>query len=399
MEVSCQFIYTYDDDESGSDTYACHVFDKLISEEKVIKKFNGTHEIRRFEEKELTNDDVNEFQCQDCYIPRVPYGLSMHFKFLKSLRMNSCQLSEIHSCDLRGMENLINLDLSNNFLVFLPGNLLVHTKKLEEINFSNNSIKFIEPEIFHDFHNLRVANFKENSDFDIKFDFWSDFKTFEDFKVAFKEICLTSMEQKLKEENQKIKILRNKPVKELIDEINEILLDDSTTDFTIKVGENNFKVHKLIFMARSKLFAETIRNNPKADQMELKEISKETFEEVLSFVYFDNSPADSANLVEVFSTAGKLEIQGLLELTAKNLMKKIDHENAFDILILSNVYNHDELRMKAFEMIKKMFPGHNLKDDLAKYPGKLIHLMEVREAMEKELEKLELNGKSNETFV
>jgi hypothetical protein len=295
------------------------------------------------------------------------------------------------------MENLQILDFSNNFLTFLPGNLLKFTMKLEEVNFSKNELKFIEPEIFENFNNLRVTNFKENSEFDIKFDFWSDFKTFENFKNIFKEICLTSIDQKLREENLKLKKLRNKPEKELIDEINEILLDDSTTDFVIKISENDFKVHKLIFIARSKLFAETIRNNPKADQMELKEISNETFEEVLSFVYFDNPPSDSANLIEIFSTAGKLEIRGLLELTAKKLIKQISHENAFDILILSNVYEHDELRVKAFEEIKKMFPGHNLKDELAKFPGKLMHLMEVREAMEKEIEKLE--EKSNETFV
>lgn len=400
MEVNCSFVYITDDDENDSDTYACRVFDKIITEEKIIKKFHGTHETRRFEEKELTNDDVTEFQCEECFIPRVPYGISMHFKSLKSLKIISCQLSEIHSCDLRAMENLIFLDLSNNFLTFLPGNLFVHTRKLEEVIFFNNDLKFIEPEIFDDFNDFRVANFKENSDFDIKFDFWSEFKTFEKFKKNFKEICLRSMEQKMREENLKLKKLRNKPEKELIDELNEILLDDSTTDFVIKIGENNFKVHKLIFIARSKLFADTIRNNPKADQMELKEISKETFEEVLSFVYFDKSPDDSSNLVEIFSTAGKLEIRGLLEMTARKLLKKINHENAFDVLILSNVYDHDELRVKSFEMIKEMFPGHNLKDDLAKFPGKLIHLMEVREAMEKELEKLEVNGgKSNETFV
>ena len=56
-------------------------------------------------------------------------------------------------------------------------------------------------------------------------------------------------------------------------------------DFTIKIDEKEFKVHKLILAARSPTIAEMIENNLDANELNLVDLSVEIFEKILEFIY------------------------------------------------------------------------------------------------------------------
>lgn len=62
-------------------------------------------------------------------------------------------------------------------------------------------------------------------------------------------------------------------------------------------------------------------------------------------------PGDNSNLVEIYASSARLEMKELLNMTAGILMEKITLENANVIM----KFGHDELRMKAFEELKKNF--------------------------------------------
>ena len=56
-------------------------------------------------------------------------------------------------------------------------------------------------------------------------------------------------------------------------------------DFSIKIEDREFKVHKFLLAARSPTLAEMIKNNPDADELQLVDISVEIFEKILKYLY------------------------------------------------------------------------------------------------------------------
>lgn len=177
-----------------------------------------------------------------------------------------------------------------------------------------------------------------------------------------------------------------------VDDMKKFLARDEFKDFTIKVGDRDFKVHKFVFVVRSDTFAELIKNNPEAEDLVLEDMSLEVFECIMSYVYTDNLP-ETQNIHEVFAAAGKLKIKGLMNITASKLIKSMDNEKNLEILYkilnFAHKFEHADLRLRAFDGIKKHFPGSQLKDDLARQPEKLKKIIETKLKLEKYLKNLE----------
>ena len=57
---------------------------------------------------------------------------------------------------------------------------------------------------------------------------------------------------------------------------------------------------------------------------------------------------------------------------------------------LAGKFEHEELKLKAFEEIKKHFPGRNLKEELANNKEKLKSLINAKIVLEQQLEDLEI---------
>ncbi|KAG5667557.1 hypothetical protein PVAND_015536 [Polypedilum vanderplanki] len=160
--------------------------------------------------------------------------------------------------------------------------------------------------------------------------------------------------------------------------IEKILNDAEFKDFTINVGESSYKVHKILFAARSATLAEIFKNNPDAQELNLKDTSEITFKAVYDFVYSNQLP-DDVNYLEIFAAASRLKIKELFELAAVCLISNVDERNAFDILLISNKFDHEKLILKAFETIQtKIFPDRKLDIALARYPEKIKQLIIVK---------------------
>lgn len=184
----------------------------------------------------------------------------------------------------------------------------------------------------------------------------------------------------------------NKRLKEsgILADLKKIFHDEAFKDFTVNVNkEKSFKIHKILFAARSSVIADMIRNNPEDFELNLQDIPLPIFEILLHFIYNDSAPDGDDNLIAIYAAAGRLNIQDLKNMTAQKLMDKVDQQNAFRVLELSNKYGNDELRLKAFEEIKKVLSDYKLNDEFSKKPEKIKKLLDMKKKMDEEYAKMQ----------
>lgn len=101
-----------------------------------------------------------------CLMYQMPNSSSIlnHMPNITSLSIEHSGISKIFSEDFVGLSSLKLLNLKNNCIEYLPGDLFEHTPNLEHVWFSDNKIKYIDVEIFdsvpklHAFFILRNTN-------------------------------------------------------------------------------------------------------------------------------------------------------------------------------------------------------------------------------------------------
>lgn len=210
--------------------------------------------------------------------------------------------------------------------------------------------------------------------------------TEEEFVVAENETERLQNRKHGKEHNINDTTSEDQFVATLHKDIENFLTLDEFKDFTIIVDSKEFKVHKLIFMARSPYFAEFIRKNPGEDKLVLTDIQVEIFESILNFVYTDQPPTNAKHARDIFIAAGTLKIESLVKFSAKILIKRMKGEENLKALLenfnLGVNLNYEKLKLMAFEEIKKHFEGRMLRNDLMDDPEKLKKLIEAKELLE-----------------
>jgi hypothetical protein len=222
--------------------------------------------------------------------------------------------------------------------------------------------------------------------------------------------CLKDLrmsKKSLKQENQQLKESKLKLTTELEREklknskiiskhetgifadLQTLIQDDSTKDFQIQIDDREFPIHKFLLAARSPTLAEILRNNPEVENLNLVDISVDIFEVILKFLYTDELPGvDGTNFLQLFAAAGKLKIQELKKYAAMNLIDVINENNAIEAFKLSNKYAHEELKQKAFNEIKKMYPKYEFEDAWASNAEFVITFIEQFKKNEEEIRKL-----------
>ncbi|KAL7013172.1 hypothetical protein ACKWTF_015232 [Chironomus riparius] len=184
------------------------------------------------------------------------------------------------------------------------------------------------------------------------------------------------------------KIIENQQnVENFCADINAFIQDDTNKDFQITIDDHEFPVHKFLLAARSPTLAELLKNNPEVENLNLVDISIETFEIILKFLYTDELPGDDeTNFLHLFAAAGKLKIEKIKKFSAQKLLLKVEAENALELLNLSNKYGHDELKKAAYEEIKKNYPKMVLSDEIVENGEKVEKLVVIIKKIE-EMEK------------
>lgn len=338
MELKCKF---YNCSTIDGKFYNCFIRDQQIPENQEFK-FIGQHEVGK------ANKDVTYAYFNSCTITKVPQGLTKIFPNLKVLSIFYSKLKKISKNDLVEYKNCKMLYFGCNEIEVLPEGLFEGFRNLEGLGFARNKLKVIAPNILDKLDKLKYANFRENINYDKCFSlnpYDNPNATLEDMKFDLRLKCTKHT---------------------LFDDFKAFIQDESKRDFKIIIDNREFMVHKLLLLIRCSTLADIIKIKPHAESLNLVDISVDIFEIILNFLYTDELPNDlDEYMSKLFAAAGRLKIHGLKEFAAFKIIQMINNENVIEILKLSNKYDHEEMRLKAFEALKKKYPEDTFKDELA----------------------------------
>jgi len=415
MALSC----TFEDQEyrDGAILYACKI--KYQSVPSKILKVRGKHLPGK------TNDDVQEIRFVKCNIPVVPAGLTRIFPNMIDLSIWKSNLKFVCNKDLIEYRNLKQLYLYDNKLEFVPGNLFDGFTNLEEVGLNDNKLEMIEPTLLFGLDKLKVIDISDNPRYRKNYSEYNEHDpnaSLEEVRAEIAQVYAENVEEHLilrKEFEEQIAkrgnfdefsdessdsdedddapdtTLRNdqnpdEPQNILFKDIQTFIQTDTFKDFRIQIDDQEFPVHKFLLAARSPTLAEILKNNPEVENLNLVDISVEIFEIILKFLYTDELPGDDGtNFLHLFAAAGKLRIQELKNYAATKLIDNIEEENVLEVLNLSNKYEHEELRQKSFEQIKKNYPKIIFKDKWESETEIVTKIIEVFKKKEEAIKKLE----------
>jgi len=403
MNIECEF-------DTGT-SYRCVVFDKEIPENMKLN-FIGTHYNGR------THNDVKEILFNNCKFTKVPQNLTRSFPNLNKFANYHSNLKNLAKADLKEYKNFTEFYFINNQIEFLPGDLFEDCRNLEKISFGGNRLILVEPNILDGLTKLKSINLNGDTEygcFDSNLIFSGANATLDLIKsglfVKFfkhKEFVIKNFVRKLQmklEESRKLteNLLQNdqnilkpaivaplNPQNVLYNDIKAFIQDENTKDFQIQIENHEFPVHKFLLAARSPTLAKILKKNPEVENLNLVDISVETFVIILKFLYTDELPGDDeTNFLQLFAAAGKLKIEKLKDFAAEQLTNTVDTENALEIFKIACKYGNKELKQKTFKLLKEKYPGSKFKDewiDDAEKVEKLISYLKKMEEMEKSLE-------------
>jgi BTB/POZ domain/Leucine rich repeat len=314
---------------------------------------------------------VRAVEFSDCKLFEVPQSITGTFVYLEVLSIRNCFLKEIDRNQLSNFKHLKQLYIVANELTSLPADLFKDLPNIEAISFYQNKITSVDYKLLEGLNNLKYADFRQNVNINCCYaiapyshpngDYYS--------RISSLSNLITLIEMNSSNMNK-----RRTQGCGLPDDIRKFIAVDKFKDLKIYVANREFKVHKFLMIARSSTLAAMLQDN--SNEIQLTEFSPETFEKVLEFMYNESFPVDDENIVEVYEAAGK------------ELIETINDENALKILFLSCKFSNYDLKMKAFNVIKKMFPDKKFKDELADDPETIKKMLFVREKLEKEFENL-----------
>lgn len=358
MEIKCEF-----EKRQWADSpklYTCKVTSALItSSDTEIKSFIGIHhKIKR-------NEDVKALWIKEAVVEYFPRGLHKIFPNLTAISILNCGLKTICRKDLIGLENIEHLFLGGNILKSLPSNIFMNMPKLRRISFFNNKLEFLSSQFLKPIIDNGLV--------------WLDFESNTNIDVSFGQ----GHPKSLRSLEQLMHIIDSKCGKPLGEEFNftkkmmtgceELWLTGKFSDFIIKCGTREFRVHKWILVNHSPVFAAMFDKDEDSSEMTVEDLSAEAVENFLIYLY-TGEVSFRMNSLEVFALATKLEVSEMKLIAQDIIIDDLDELNAYKIFAFAHKYEAEDLKRFAFNEIKKMFPGTILSSEMK--------LDEVRELIE-----------------
>lgn len=241
--------------------------------------------------------------------------------------------------------------------------LFQYTPNIECISFRDNLIEAIDFRLLNHIKRLKYLNLKNNPGISVKYDALTNKGdvNLDQLQEAIEKCNPTDyVIEEMRKEIAAIKLENanlNKKVENLEKEFKKLKEDPDVGDFTVYVNGKAFYVNKKILVANSPMLAKIIEENPEVDQLELKHVSEDTFSEIFNFMQTKTPPSNAIKLLELFIACARLEIKELMDITAEMLMDKVTLDDAPDIIKLCKKFGYEELKMRAFDEIKKNFYG------------------------------------------
>ena len=152
---------------------------------------------------------------------------------------------------------------------------------------------------------------------------------------------------------------QNLDCKSLADDMQKLMLDSSSSDWTlICEGEEIFS-HQIILGSRSLVFKKMlVEMAPKESctyKSQIVDIDLDTFKALISFIYTDAVNLENENIERLFVAADKYEMPKLHEKCELAIVEKLNVENSAEYFLLSYLHGGEQLKEKSMEIISKNF--------------------------------------------
>lgn len=136
------------------------------------------------------------------------------------------------------------------------------------------------------------------------------------------------------------------------------LESDELKDVKFQIDGKLLKAHKSVLAARSPVFKKMFLTNmkeSKSNEVVISDISHDTFDEMLFFIYTGKVSSNFHIVVmELFAASHKYQIESLRKVCEAEVSANLSEENAAAVLEFANIYDCDEsLKAEAFTLYKR----------------------------------------------
>ncbi|XP_065199982.1 speckle-type POZ protein B-like [Planococcus citri] len=131
--------------------------------------------------------------------------------------------------------------------------------------------------------------------------------------------------------------------------------NEDFADFTVSIGDEQFRVHKAILAARSEVFASMFKHNLKEQNencLKIIDMDQTVFREMLRYIYTGNLSKLEEMAVDLLPAAEKYNLQELKTMCEHQLVNRLSAKNAVDCLLLADMYGAGFLKKKALRFIR-----------------------------------------------
>ena len=151
---------------------------------------------------------------------------------------------------------------------------------------------------------------------------------------------------------------KERPIKALVEDISKLMKDDvDTADFTLKTKTKSFRIHKLIFGARSIVFKAMFQANmaeAQAGEVIIEDLDEDTVEEMIHFIYTGSLSGKQSDFQSLCQAARKYQLDSMMDLIDLKLMAaELDPGEVADIFIASKMFDRETMFKTALNNLRK----------------------------------------------
>ncbi|XP_054264477.1 speckle-type POZ protein B-like [Macrosteles quadrilineatus] len=144
------------------------------------------------------------------------------------------------------------------------------------------------------------------------------------------------------------------PEPKLEDDYEQLLSDHRFSDVTLSANGKQFKAHKAILAARSRVFAAMFDHCMEEGQLNhvtIKDVDHATLGELLRFIYSGRVKDINKIAFDLLAAADKYDLKRLKIMCEETLYKSISFDNVLDILILADLHSAVNLKSQAIKFV------------------------------------------------
>ena len=179
---------------------------------------------------------------------------------------------------------------------------------------------------------------------------------------------------------------KEKATKVLMEDFSKLLNDSDTADFTLKTNNKSFRIHKLIFGARSCVFQAMFQSNMAealVGEATIDDLDDDTVEEMIHFIYTGRLSGRQIDKPSLLYAAKKYQLDSLKHLVILDLQADLDVDEGTaeepgklaDIFIASKLFK-DLFDIARRKMKKEMLEDASFKEKMEEHPVLLSKIKE-----------------------